>query len=122
MPTQKWREENINKLRKYRNEWYERNKENEREKAKIRQAKRREDFNKWYKELKSDLKCNKCGFSHPAALDFHHKNSSEKEFNLGNIRLSVSKEKFLKELEKCEVLCANCHRIHHYEEKYGSMV
>ena len=116
MATKEWKEQNADKMRGYRNEWYERNKITEREKAKIRQSKRREEFKQWYKEYKSNLKCSVCEFSHPAALDFHHIDPSEKEFTLGSIRESISKEKFLKEIEKCVVLCANCHRIHHYEE------
>jgi hypothetical protein len=122
MATKKWKEENIDKMREYRNEWYERNKQAEREKAKIRQAERRKEFKEWYREYKSNLKCSKCGFSHPAALDFHHIDSSKKEFTLGSTGLSVSKDRFLKEIEKCVVLCANCHRIHHYEENNGSLV
>lgn len=120
MATKEWKEENIDKIREYRNEWYERNKETEREKAKVRQAERRREFKNWFREYKSNLKCSKCGFSHPAALDFHHKDSTKKEFTLGSTGLSVSTEKFLKEIEKCEILCANCHRIHHYEERNNS--
>ena len=122
MATKKWKDENINKMREYRNEWYERNKGAEREKAKVRQAQRRKDFKEWYVNYKSNLKCSKCGFSHPAALDFHHTEPSQKEFTLGSTRMSVSKEKFLKEVDKCIVLCANCHRIHHYNENNGLMV
>jgi hypothetical protein len=116
MATKKWKEENIDKMREYRNEWYEKNKEAEREKAKIRQSQRRKEFKEWYNNYKSTLKCSKCGFSHPAALDFHHRDSSKKEFTLASAKISVSRERFLKEIEKCDVLCANCHRIHHYEE------
>ena len=116
MATKEWKEQNADKMRGYRNDWYEKNKEAERQKAKLRQAQRRKDFREFYREYKSNLKCSKCGFSHPAALDFHHTNSSEKEYTLGSIGV-VSKEKFLEEVKKCIVLCANCHRIHHYEEE-----
>lgn len=116
MATEKWKEENVDKMRSYRNEWYERNKEAEREKAKIRTAQRRKEFKEWFREYKSTLSCSKCGFSHPAALDFHHTDSSQKEFTIGSIRASVSKDKIIEEINKCVVLCANCHRIHHYEE------
>ena len=122
MATNEWKQQNADKMRGYRNDWYERNKEAEREKAKLRQSERRKQFKEWYKEYKSNLKCGKCGFSHPAALDFHHTDSSKKEFSLGSTGLSVSKERFLKEIQKCEILCANCHRIHHYEERNNSSV
>lgn len=70
---------------------------------------------KWFYDLKKSLKCNRCGFSHPAALDFHHKDKDQKLFNIskqyhGNPKL---KDEILNEISKCEVLCANCHRIEH---------
>jgi len=116
MATKEWKEKNVDKLRSYRNDWYQRNKETEREIAKIRQAQRRKEFKEWYSEYKSNLKCSKCGFSHPAALDFHHTDSSKKDFTLGS-KSTFSKKRFLEEVKKCIVLCANCHRIHHYDER-----
>jgi hypothetical protein len=70
----------------------------------------------WF-TFKSTLKCSKCGFDHIAALDFHHEDPSTK---LGNVHRFVSNGQFAKayeEIKKCIVLCANCHRIHHYREK-----
>jgi hypothetical protein len=115
MATKKWKDNNIDKMREYRNEWYERNKEAEREKARIRGVQRRKEMKDWLFEYKSNLKCSKCGFSHPAALDFHHLDPTKKEANINDMK-NGGKEAMLKEIEKCIVLCANCHRIHHYEE------
>ncbi len=69
---------------------------------------------KWWFDIKKGLKCERCGFSHPAALDFHHKDPSQKQFELGG-RNSYKKneKKILEEMKKCEVLCSNCHRIEH---------
>ena len=116
MATKEWKNNNSEKLKKYRNEWYERNKDTERDKAKERQSIRRQEFKKWFNSYKRGLKCEKCGFNHPAALDFHHSNPEEKEFNISTLKHIGSKEKLIKEIEKCVVLCANCHRIHHYDE------
>lgn len=117
MATKEWKENNSEKLKKYRKEWYERNKENERIKAKERQSTRRKEFRDWFNLYKKNLKCEKCGFNHPAALDFHHLNSKEKEFNISQLKRFGNKEKLLKEIEKCMVLCSNCHRIHHFDEQ-----
>ena len=68
---------------------------------------------KWFLELKIGLKCNRCGFDHPAALDFHHNNPTEKEFGVSGRISKKNKEKILEEIKKCEVLCSNCHRIEH---------
>jgi hypothetical protein len=69
------------------------------------------DKRKWFFELKQGLKCEKCGFSHPAALDFHHKDPAKKNFGVSSNR--NNKEQVLKEIKNCEVLCSNCHRIEH---------
>jgi hypothetical protein len=116
MATRQWYWDNREKMREYRKKWYDANKETEQDKAKIRQKKRREDFNKWYYEYKSTLSCIQCGFSHPAAIDFHHRDKKDKEFSPSRMREHTNKKGFLKEIEKCDVLCANCHRILHYNE------
>ena len=116
MATKEWYAENKERMRELRKKWYDKNKQSERDKAKVRQKKRRQDFNDWYYEYKSTLSCIKCGFSHPAALDFHHREKSEKEFDPSRMRDYTNKKKFLIEIEKCDVLCANCHRILHYNE------
>jgi hypothetical protein len=90
---------------------------NNREEIIERSAKQRKSGKKLWDEYKKDLKCTKCSFSHPAALDFHHENPDEKEDSISNL---ISNKRFAKayeEVKKCIVLCANCHRVHHYEEK-----
>jgi hypothetical protein len=67
--------------------------------------------------FKSTLKCTKCGFNHIAALDFHHEDPNTKEYDVNRL---ISNKRFTKayeEIKKCVVLCANCHRIHHYIER-----
>ena len=63
--------------------------------------------------------CAICGYDKcSAALDFHHVNPGNKKFslNLTNIKYKTDKE-LTKEVAKCVLLCANCHReIHHKEE------
>jgi hypothetical protein len=58
--------------------------------------------------------CSICGYNkNMAALEFHHEN--EKDFSLNVRTLSNRSMKLLlKELEKCTLLCSNCHREHHY--------
>lgn len=63
-------------------------------------------------------KCQKCGYSKcQAALDFHHRNPAEKEFSIckkyGCRKLN---ERIKNELDKCDLLCANCHREEHFDQ------
>lgn len=65
--------------------------------------------------------CSKCGYKdNIAALDFHHVNPEEKDFQVDMRRLSnTSMDKLEKELDKCVVLCARCHREIHNPELQG---
>jgi hypothetical protein len=60
-------------------------------------------------------KCQKCGYNKcVAALQFHHRDPTQKDFGLSHKGVPQSWEKTKKELDKCDVLCANCHfEIHH---------
>lgn len=61
-------------------------------------------------------KCAKCGETRTYVLDFHHIDKETKEFTIGTIKKG-SKEKILKEIDKCVCLCANCHREFHHLER-----
>lgn len=56
--------------------------------------------------------CEICGFNKwPECLDFDHKNPKKKLFNISQ-KLMWSMKNLQKEINKCRVLCANCHRHH----------
>lgn len=64
-------------------------------------------------------KCVDCGYlgsKCPDALAFHHKDPSKKSFNISG-KHCLSWEKIKQELDKCELLCHNCHSERHYKEK-----
>jgi hypothetical protein len=76
---------------------------------KPRKEKLRKDYYAW----KQQLCCERCGYNDFRALQFHHKGDKEAEIsNLLNKGFTLDKIK--KEAEKCEVLCANCHQIEHF--------
>lgn len=59
-------------------------------------------------------KCEKCGYNkYTGALEFHHKNPSEKDFNISNSKTWTLTEDIKNELDKCMTLCSNCHREEH---------
>lgn len=47
----------------------------------------------------------------PGAMEFHHKNPLEKDFNI--CRGTIAWDKIKKELDKCVLLCCRCHREVH---------
>ena len=62
-------------------------------------------------------KCVDCSLSYPeqpyVIFDFHHLNPLEKDVDWSKLRLK-SDESIKKELDKCVILCSNCHRIRHH--------
>jgi hypothetical protein len=60
----------------------------------------------------------KCGEDHPSALQFHHRDPSTKSFSITSKELSTPKKRpwdtvIIPELDKCKLLCSNCHFKHH---------
>jgi hypothetical protein len=97
----------------YSREHYLKNQEQTKQRTKDNKAGLKAE---WY-TFKATLKCAHCGFSHIAALDFHHEDPGTKD---GNVHEFVSNGQFAKayeEVKKCIVLCANCHRIHHHKAR-----
>ncbi len=101
------------KQREYAARHYRKNREAVIAAAQADKARRK----KLWSEYKATLSCAKCGFSHPAALDFHHKDPATKEHSVHYLTAQRRYAKAREEVKKCIVLCANCHRIHHYNEK-----
>jgi hypothetical protein len=65
-------------------------------------------------------KCHLCGYDKfIGSLEFHHRDASDKEFRLSLARVKRLEDVYL-EAEKCDLVCANCHREihlkHHYQE------
>ncbi|MGQ3412767.1 homing endonuclease associated repeat-containing protein [Natrinema sp. LN54] len=81
-----------------------------------RSLERRESHRAWANELqRARGGCTRCDETDPACLDFHHLDAAEKEMAVGKlIAFGYSKERIKSEIEKCIVLCANCHRKEHY--------
>lgn len=106
--------------------WKERNREQQRE---YQREYRRRDPEKWavYRKKYSDEKaefinsfkdrpCEDCGVEYPRyMMDFHHinRNKTRKVSSMW----TYSEERIRKELAKCVVVCANCHRRRDYEEQ-----
>ena len=95
--------------------YYEDNKEKS---IKSNSAVRKKNRQSW-QLFKATLKCTKCGFNHPAALDFHHIDRTNKK-SVNKLASNGMYKQAIQELHKCVVLCANCHRVHHFSERQES--
>jgi len=95
--------------------WYEKNKATHIARVRAADDKHQDRLREYLKEYKSKG-CSRCPMKHPAAIDFHHVDG-DKEISIGNVvkaRWSIARLE--KEIAKCILLCANCHRILHAEE------
>jgi hypothetical protein len=78
-----------------------------------KQQKRRQDIKALVESLKTP--CLVCNESEKSCIDFHHVNSDEKDFGIGDAnKHKWSDKKIIAEVLKCVCLCSNHHRILHY--------
>ncbi len=76
-------------------------------------ARRRKKLREQTVEYKGG-KCMFCGYDrYLGALDFHHLNSEDKEFGISKDGITRSWKRVKKELDKCILVCSNCHREVH---------
>lgn len=65
--------------------------------------------------------CNSCGKGHDGTnaviFDFHHLNPKDKKMKPTKA-LKMSWENIKKEIDKCVLLCSNCHRLEHQQEEW----
>lgn len=100
--------------RAWRRQWWA-NSPQMREKKNARSRAMRERINSLLREHKLAVGCDDCGYrAHHVALEFHHV-SGDKQINLSFAK-SVAQAQ--REMEKCEVLCSNCHRVRHWNERH----
>lgn len=115
MSTDQWKIDNQDLMRKYRREWYQRNKQ----RGITAVAKRKDEMRAWLRGYKRSCSCKICGETHPACLTFHHRDASEKLIEVSiTIQYGFSKERVLAEIAKCDVMCANCHAKLHWAQLY----
>ena len=82
--------------------------------VKAQYRKRKDEIN----NLKKQCVCQKCGEKRFYLLDFHHVNPEIKDDTIAKMASNRNKmEDIQKEIDKCVVLCSNCHREFHYLER-----
>lgn len=101
----------------YKEKWlspkaYEKQSEDQRKACEKWTIKRTHERRKFIDKIKLSKGCLHCGYKdHAVALDFDHLDPSDKNFNISQYFATASIEKLIKEINKCQILCANCHRV-----------
>lgn len=100
----KWAKNNVNKVRQYKRKYKHEQKRLAREHIRL---------------IKEQSGCKICGNKNIHCLDFHHRPKTKKKNTVCNlVRHGYSLELIKKEIKKCDIVCSNCHRTHHYTGKY----
>lgn len=88
-----------------------------RERAKVRRDRMRQSLRSQMKQYLENKVCKLCGESDPRVLDFDHIDPTTKSFGIARaLTNGVPWNKIIAEMEKCQILCANCHRRKTAEE------
>jgi hypothetical protein len=102
--------------REYDREYWKNNKEAKGEIKNEHAKKNRITKRKYIIELLKNSKCVDCGNSDWRVLEFDHRNRETKSFNIADA-VSYSIENIQKEIDKCDIVCANCHNIRTIEQR-----
>lgn len=84
--------------------------------TKASRDRQRQEKRDWIAAYKSERGCLHCGIKDHRVLDLHHINGADKEAAVSQLANRSSWQALKAEAEKCQVLCANCHRILHYQD------
>jgi hypothetical protein len=113
--------------KEYQHAWYLKNKDKAKARAKKHNAVNRNRNQPLIWKYLEDKSCKDCGNTNRIVLEFDHI-IGNKEHNISKMCNSTfTWETVLAEIEKCEVVCANCHRIrtakrgNHYKYKMSQM-
>lgn len=101
--------------RKWQREHYAKNADRRKNEVKLHNRRYRKRNRTFFYRWLAQQRCVVCGEDNPLVLDLHHRNSDEKEHSVTTmVHGAGSLEKIMFEIEKCVILCANCHRLEHF--------
>lgn len=104
----------------YDRDWYRRNKQSHIQAVNEAKRHRTERNRALIRDAKS-VPCADCGVSYPSyVMDFDH-GDADKEAHVGQAIWSWSRQRLLSEINKCDVVCANCHRERTYNPHNGRL-
>lgn len=88
------------------------------EKARSKFQKHRVDLREEIQSLKEAAGCQDCKGMFPYyVLDFDHREGTEKISDVSKIAASLRRDMVMEEIKKCDVVCANCHRVRTFKRK-----
>jgi len=74
---------------------------------------KRDEIRGIFNSIRAHNVCAFCDESTLCCLDFHHLDPKQKDLSVSRLSFAKSKDRMLKEMQKCVVVCSNCHRKIH---------
>ena len=110
--TQRWRAKNRGAVHANQQRYRQ---ENGQSAYKIARDKRRENLKLQLEQYLSDKHCKNCPENRRPCLCFHHRDPTQKKYQIPQmVDHCYSWQTILTEIEKCDILCHNCHAIIHW--------
>jgi hypothetical protein len=104
----------------YQKRWYQENKEAHKARASARNKAYREEMRDKIVYLKSTTPCTDCGIFYPSyVMQFDHIGTDKIMAVSTMIQRMWSRENIQKEIDKCELVCANCHAVRTHTRRKG---
>lgn len=120
MRANRWKRRNPKRRKEICRNWYWSTPKQYRDNLKAMYAAERRELRDWIDGIKLKSGCVDCGYKkYSEALDFDHLRDKKCDI-AGMCNWRLPKESILKEMQKCEIVCANCHR-HRTRVRYGKL-
>lgn len=118
--SRRYRLANPERVRETKRAYRERNRSAIREADRTKAGETRKERRRWLDNYKVAAGCTDCGYNaHPRALDFDHI-GTDKTGDVGRLaHHRIAWDRLMAEIAKCEVVCANCHRIRTWRREQG---
>jgi hypothetical protein len=85
----------------------------------VRNATKKKGIKEYISMYKEYRGCMDCGQKYPSyVLDLDHRDPNEKKFTPSRLAKNNSWQQMMDELAKCDVVCANCHRIRTHDKNH----
>lgn len=102
----------------YNKKWYAKNKKKKKEQAKKSRKRAIRRNRRFVENYKLEHPCPLCAENEPCCLSFHHRDGDLKEGNISDmVNRGYSLTRIQKEIDKCNIMCLNCHAKLHFQEK-----
>lgn len=109
--------------RRYKKDWYKRHCDEVRARTQLSRPKYKKRAKDYVWKIKAETPCVDCNCKfHPVAMDFDHI-SQDKEAEIARlVNNGCSIERIAREIAKCELVCANCHRVRTWSRQHKAQV